>query len=70
MNINNIYLATIKYQVTHYMGSDYTYDQVRIVFANNEEEAEKKVIEHFESKTVIFDVYYKVLNVQITKSII
>lgn len=46
--------------VTPYMGDTYTVEDIRIVLANDEEDAKLKYEEYWNNKTDEYSVYYRV----------
>jgi hypothetical protein len=67
----NIYLAEVEYRIDRYMRpSSGTYNAVRLVYAESLDEAREKVKKHYEEKTVEYDRYYTVCDIEVTVPII
>lgn len=66
-----LYLVTGLVKIQAYMQDDYsTEEEIRLVEASDEGQAEYKFTQHFESMTSGYAVYYSVLNVYATSTII
>jgi hypothetical protein len=67
----NLYLAEVEYRIDQYMrASRGTFNAVRLVRAESLDEAREKVRKHYEDKTVEYDCYYTVCDIEITEPII
>ena len=67
----NLYLAEVEYRIERYMRpSSGTYNAVRLVRAESLDEAREKVIKHYEEKTVEYDCYYTVCDIEVTEPIV
>ena len=66
----NLYLAEITFNRSLYEGaSNQGLKIMRLVKADNEEQARDKAYNHIQSKTSEYDVYYSVTNVVISECI-
>ena len=67
----DLYLAEVEYRIERYMSSSSeTYNAVRLVHAESLNEAIDKVMKHYEEKTVEYDRYYTVCDIEVTVPII
>ena len=67
----DLYLAEVEYRIERYMSSSSeTYNAVRLVYAESLNEAREKVRKHYEEKTVEYDRYYTVGDIEVTVPII
>lgn len=66
-----LYLVQVKYQVSDYMDNGYeSYEEYRLVDAEDEIQAEIKVENHYKEKTSEYSIYYQVNDINITSVII
>lgn len=65
------YFVTGKVVISDYMVDEpRTYNKSHIVYALDENHAERKFIEHYEKKTSEYDRYYSVSNVEVSETLI
>lgn len=65
------YFVTGKVVISDYMVDEpRTYNKSHIVYALDEDHAERKFIEHYEKKASEYDRYYSVSNVEVSETLI
>lgn len=64
------YFVTGKVEISEYMVDETRkYNKSHIVYALDENDAERKFIEHYEKKTSEYDRYYSVSNVEASETL-
>ncbi|ADM80153.1 hypothetical protein phiAS5_ORF0310 [Aeromonas phage phiAS5] len=64
-----IFLAKIRYMKSEYMGSSKSFDTIKLVEAEDADEADSKVREYYNDKSSDYGTYYSVLDVSIEEPI-
>jgi len=62
-----LYLAHVNYEISKYMQDGYeSFEEYRLVDAEDEIQAEMKVEQHYRDKTSEYSIYYQAIEVVIT----
>lgn len=64
-----LYLATGRVRIRHYGGGDTDHEVIRLVRANDPDEARLKFHTHYNSKTVEYSVYYFMIDGDVSEVI-
>lgn len=65
----SLFLAKVEYVVTPYMGNSYDGQRLMNVWAEDEDDAERIIRNHFEEKSDLYGTSYMVVNTEISEAL-